>query len=118
MYRSFMCTLHVCGSENVYTTNTPYVKTEDDLVGETNSVVAETSRVRFSCQVCGHSHGAELDRVEHWLLESGGLRRTTDLEEKGLPVTRPGVWIPGNPLPFSTASRAMRRLRKALCDLG
>ncbi len=69
-------------------------------------------------QVCSHSHNAELDRVEHWLLEGGGLRRTTDLGEKGLPITRPGVWIPGNPLPVSTVSRAMRRLRKALCDLG
>lgn len=72
------------------------------------------------CRVCGHGHGhsAELDRVEHWLLEGGGLRRTTDIGEKGLPVTRPGVWIPGNPLPFSTVSRAMRRLRKILRDLG
>ena len=95
------------------------MKTVDDVVVEAESiVVAETSRVRPLCQVCGHGHGAELDRVEHWLLESGGLRRTTNLGEKGLPVTRPGVWIPGNPLPVSTVSRAMRRLRKALCDLG
>lgn len=70
------------------------------------------------CRTCGHGHSAELDRIEHWLLEGGGLRRTTDLREKGLPVTRPGVWIPGNPLPISTVSRMMRRLRKVLRDMG
>ncbi len=70
------------------------------------------------CQVCRHGHSSELDRIEHWLLESGGLRRTTEIGEKGLPLTRPGVWIPGNPLPVSTVSRVMRRLRKILRDLG
>src|SRR5437016_5444929 len=48
----------------------------------------------------------------------GGLRRTTDLKEKGTPLTRPGVWTPGNPLPVSTVSRTMRRVRKILADTG
>ncbi len=76
------------------------------------------SRSFHVCQVCRHGHSAELDLLEHWLLETGGLRRTTDVEERGVPLTRPGVWVPGNPLPISTVSRTMRRLRRILLDLG
>ncbi len=119
MYWSCICTLQAREQRKEYITNTPYVQQDDDVGLGTGSIDGvEISHVHPRCQVCGHGHAAELDRVEHWLLESGGLRRTTDLGEKGLPVTRPGVWTPGNPLPISTVSRAMRRLHKALLDLG
>jgi len=97
------------------------------MPGSEDAASSQESKVEIStqselsepvCTVCGHGHSAELDRLEHWLLESGGLRRTTDLEERGVPVTRPGVWVPGNPLPISTVSRTMRRVRKILFDLG
>src|SRR3990172_9575692 len=65
----------------------------------------------MACPVCGHGHSSDIDRFEHWLLEGGGLRRVTDLGWKGVPLTRPGIWIPGNPLPISTVSRTMRRGR-------
>lgn len=70
------------------------------------------------CSVCGHGHGHDIDRFEHWLLEGGSLRRVTDIGLKGVPLTRPGIWVPGNPLPVSTVSRIMRRVRKILGDLG
>src|SRR3989304_4874508 len=65
-----------------------------------------------ACPVCNHGHTSDLDRFEHWLLEGGGLRRVTDLGWKGVPLTRPGIWIPGNPLPGSPGSRTMRRGRE------
>src|SRR3970040_3052782 len=70
------------------------------------------------CPVCGHGHTSDLDRFEHWLFEGGGLRRVTDLGWRGVPLTRPGIWIPGNPLPVSTVSRTIRRTRKILSALG
>src|SRR3989475_4711594 len=70
------------------------------------------------CTICGHGHSVDIDRFEHWLLEGGGLRRVTEIGWKGVPLTRPGIWVPGSPLPISTVSRTMRRARKILSDLG
>ncbi len=83
-----------------------------------SAVPGPSGSSQASCPICGRGHASELDRLEHWLLEGGGLRRTTDLKEKGVPLTRPGVWTPGNPLPISTVSRTMRRVRKILADTG
>src|SRR2546426_3647710 len=71
-----------------------------------------------ACTICGHGHSVDIDRFEHWLLEGGGLRRVTEIGWKGVPLTRPGIWVPGSPLPISTVSRTMRRARKILSDLG
>lgn len=76
------------------------------------------SEALAACPVCGHGHSSDLDRFEHWLLESGGLRRVTDIGWRGVPLTRPGIWVSGIPLPVSTVSRTIRRTRKILSDLG
>ena len=94
------------------------MQTTENLGLSAGPLIEPESELARPCPVCGHGHSSELDRFEHWLLEGGGLRRTTNLGEKGIPVTRPGVWIPGNPLPVSTVSRVMRKLRKILRDLG
>lgn len=70
----------------------------------TSSRVETLHDVVAVCPVCGHGHSSDLDRFEHWLLESGGLRRVTDLGWKGVPLTRPRIWIPGTP-PGSPRSR-------------
>lgn len=120
MYVCGIRTLHVREGRKTYTIDTPYIMETAGIPawGVQSASRSETDHAYGHCQVCGRGHSSELDRIEHWLLEGGGLRRTTDIGEKGLPVARPGVWIPGNPLPVSTVTRVMRRLRKVLFDLG
>ena len=95
MYWSFIRTLHVPRRGKRYTTYTLSVQYSDGSEHEAAfNLEPAIGRADDSCQVCRHGHSSELDRLEHWLLESGGLRRSTDLGEKGLPVTRPGGMDP------------------------
>src|SRR5438093_413920 len=94
------------------------LETVDEKPDFASAVPRPSGPSQAPCPICGHGHASELDRLEHWLLEGGGLRRTTDLNETGVPLTRAGVWTPGNPLPISTVSRTMRRVRKSLADTG
>src|SRR5256885_15477774 len=90
------------------------------MPGSEDAASSQESKVEIStqselsepvCTVCGHGHSAELDRLEHWLLESGGLLRATDLGERGGGGPRPRGGGPGKPPPLSTVSRAARRGR-------
>src|SRR5438093_13284403 len=70
------------------------LETVDEKPDFASAVPRPSGPSQTPCPICGHGHSSELDRLEHWLLESGGLRRSTDLGEKGLPVTRPGGMDP------------------------